>query len=118
MEKLAPAGIFRHRFRHAMRRKNDGPSGRHLVQFLDKNGAFGLKPFDHNAIMDDFMAHIDRRAIFGDGAFDDLDRPFDPGAKAAGSGQQHRKGRLIGHVVMPLAAIRGLVQLVSGVPVG
>jgi hypothetical protein len=39
--------------------------------------------------MHDFVAHIDRRSVFLESAFDDLDRSFDAGAKAAGLSQNH-----------------------------
>ena len=73
-----------HRFRHAMGREHDGRAGiRDFVQFLDEDGALGLEALDHIAVMDDFMAHIDGRAVFGERKLDDLDGAVDAGAEAA-----------------------------------
>jgi hypothetical protein len=41
------------------------------------------------AVVDDLVAHIDRRAELLDGPLDDLDRPVDAGAEAARTGQDH-----------------------------
>jgi hypothetical protein len=35
------------------------------------------------------MPHVDRRAVLGEQALDDLDRPVDTGTEGAGRGQQH-----------------------------
>ena len=81
---LAARGRLGHRFRHAMGREHDRRVGvRDFVQFLDEDRALGLEALHHVAVMDDVMAHIDGRAIFGERELDDLDRPIDAGAKAA-----------------------------------
>jgi hypothetical protein len=46
--------------------------------------ALGAQSLHHMPIVNDFMADVDRRAIFFEGALDDLDRSFDPRAKASG----------------------------------
>ncbi len=56
---------------------------RDLVDLVDEMRSFGAQPLDDVAVVDDFVADIDRRAIFLERALDDLDRPFDPGAKSA-----------------------------------
>src|SRR5262249_20050873 len=60
---------------------------RDFVQFLDEDRALGLKALDHVAVMDDFMAHIDGGAIFGEGELDDLDGALDAGAEAPRRGE-------------------------------
>src|SRR6476620_2748675 len=75
---------LRHRFRHAVGREDDRSlSVRDFVQFLDEDGALGLQRFYHVAVVDDLMAHIDGRAVFGERELDDLDGAVDAGAKAA-----------------------------------
>jgi hypothetical protein len=64
----------------------------HFVEFLDENRALGLQAIDHIAVVDDLVAHIDRRAVAFERALDDLDRAVDPGAEAARRGDQHRSG--------------------------
>jgi hypothetical protein len=51
--------------------------------------ALGLQALDHVLFVNDFMAHIDRRPVFLQGALDDLDGAYDPRAKTAGLSQYH-----------------------------
>ncbi len=84
IEQVAPARGLRHRFRHPVGGKDHGRVGiRDFVQFFDEDGALGPERFHHEAVMDDLVAHIDRRAIFGERQLDDLDGTVDAGAKAA-----------------------------------
>jgi hypothetical protein len=69
--------------------EHDRALGRALVQFFDEDRAQASQPIHHVAIMDNLMAHIDRRAPFREGPLDNLDRPFDAGAKAARRRKQH-----------------------------
>ena len=55
---------------------------RYFAQILDEDGALVLQAFDHVFIMDDLVPHIDRRAVFLERAFHDLDRAHDAGAEA------------------------------------
>ena len=77
-----------------MRGENDRPSVRHLVQLLDENRSQPAQPVDDEAVMDDFVAHIDRRAEALDRQLDDLDGAVDPGAEAARGGDQDFEARL------------------------
>ena len=72
-----------------MRAEDRHRARRHLVDFVDKVRALGAQPLDDVAVVHDLVADIDRRAVFFERALDDLDRPFDPGAKPAGLGQHH-----------------------------
>ena len=60
----------------------DGDATRgNFVDLVYKMRAFCAQPLDDVAVMDDFMANVNGRAIFFECALDDLDRPFDPGAE-------------------------------------
>ena len=87
--------ICRNGARNAMGGKDNRRAGfRNLVEFLDENGALCLQHFNDVAIMDDFMADIDRRAVGLDGSFDRVDRPNHAGAEAAWGAEDDAKGRL------------------------
>ena len=51
-----------------------------------------LQAVDDEAVVDDLVPHIDRRAEPLERELDDLDRAVDAGAKAARRGDQHAKG--------------------------
>ena len=94
-----PAALRRrgHRFGHSMRGKDDGPVVGHLVELVDEHRAEIAQPVDDEAVMDDFMADIDRRSEPLERELDDLDRAVDSGAKAARCGDQHLEGRAVQH---------------------
>ena len=75
-----------------MRRENDGPVVGHLVELVDEHRAEIAQPVDDEAVVDDFMADIDRRSEPLERELDDLDRAIDSGAKAAGRGDQDLRG--------------------------
>src|SRR6202167_86301 len=62
---------------------------RHFRQILDKMRALVLQALDHVFVMDDFMAHIDRRPVFLQGTLDDLDGAHNPRAETTGLSQYH-----------------------------
>ena len=55
----------------------------HLVNFIDKNRAFFFQCGDNLSVMHYLMAHIYRRAMQIEGAFDNLDRAVNPRAEPA-----------------------------------
>ena len=57
---------------------------------------FAFRLVDHIAVVDDLVAHIDRRPELLQRQFDDLDRPVDAGAEAARRAKQDIERRL-GH---------------------
>jgi hypothetical protein len=59
-----------------------------LIEFIDKDRALGLQIVDHVGVVDDFMAHVDRRAKTSERLLDDGDRAVHPGAKTARAGEQ------------------------------
>src|SRR4029079_6123999 len=60
------------------------------------DGALGLEALHHVTVMDDFMAHIDGRAVFGQRQLDDLDRLGDAGAETARGRQINGEWRTVG----------------------
>ena len=60
--------VGRHRLRHAVGGEHHRPVVGALVQLLDEHRAQRLQPLDHVAVVDDLVAHIDRRAVLLDGA--------------------------------------------------
>jgi hypothetical protein len=69
--------------------KDDGAIVRAVGQLLDEDGAHRFETFDDVRVVDDLVAHEDRGAPLGQGLLDDLDRPVDAGAKAAGGGEEN-----------------------------
>ena len=80
---LAALGFGRHRFGHAMGREDHAGAVGRLVQLVDEDRAQLLQPLDDEAVVDDLVAHIDRRAIFLERQLDDADGPLDARAEAA-----------------------------------
>ena len=76
-----------------MGRKNHRRIVGNLVELLDEHRAAQLELFDHVAIMDNFVTHIDRRAIARQRLLDDLNRAIDPRAESAWSSEQDAKRR-------------------------
>lgn len=64
---------------------------RNFMQFLDEDRTLGLQPFHHIAVMHDFVANINGRAIGLQRQHDDLDRPVHARAKATRSAQPYRQ---------------------------
>ena len=86
IKEITGLGVGRHRFRHAMRGKDDRRLpmlGRDLGEFLDEHRAQALQPLDDVAVVHDLVADIDRRAVFLQRQHNDLDGAVDARAKAA-----------------------------------
>ena len=75
-----------------MRREDHRPVVGHFVELVDEHRAQLPQPVDDEAVVDDFVADIDRRAEPLERELDDLDRPVDPGAEAARGGDQDSEG--------------------------
>ena len=69
--------------RDAMGAEDGDGSRRHVLQSLDEARAFRLERFDHVAVVNDLMAHVDRRAMLGQRPLDNIDRPNNASAKPA-----------------------------------
>jgi hypothetical protein len=89
VEQLPPLGLGRHLLGHAVGREDHRNPVGHLREVLDEDRALGLQSLHHIAVMHDLVAHVDRRAVLLQGALDDLDGPFHPGAEAARVGQKN-----------------------------
>ena len=63
-----------------------------VVQLLDKHRPLGAQGIDHELVVDNLVAHIDRCAPFQQRQFDDLDGAVDTGAKAARGGEVKGQG--------------------------
>ena len=87
---------FGHRFGHAVGAEHHRHAIGHFVQFLDEHRPLGLQAIDHEAIVDDLVADIDRRAIALQRQLDDLDRAVHAGAEPARRGQQQAQGSSFG----------------------
>ena len=74
-----------------MRREDHRPVVGHFVELVDEDRAEIAQPLDHEAIMDDLVADIDRRAESLERELDDLDRAIDAGAETARRGDQDAK---------------------------
>ena len=84
----ARLGLAPHRLRHAVRAEDHGAAGGHLVQLLDEHRALGAQVVDHEPVVHDLVAHVDRRAELRERALDDRDGAVDAGAEAARIGEQ------------------------------
>ena len=96
IEKLASLCFSRHGFGHAMGGEDYTRVIRHLVEFVNKDGAHALQPFDDVTVMDDFVADIDGGAILSQRQFDDANRTLDACTKAARGGKQQLELRPLG----------------------
>ena len=85
----ARIGVGAHRPRDAMRREHDGASRRDLGELLDEDRALRLEVGDDELVVDDLVAHVDRRAELRERLFDDGDRAVDARAEAARIREQH-----------------------------
>ena len=81
----ALGGLGVHHRRDAVGREHDGGTLGHLVELLDEDGAAGGQVVDDVLVVDDLLAHVDRRAVEVERLLDRDDRPVDAGAVAARS---------------------------------
>jgi len=103
--------ICRHRLGHAMSGKDYRPVVRNFVELVDEHGAHAAQPINDEAVVDDLMANVDRRAKPLQRELDDLDGAIDARAETAWCSDQDAKGRPGGTHGLPckrlLAAIEG-----------
>lgn len=71
-----------------MRREHHDGAGGRLVQFVDEHGALAAQILDHVAVVDDLVAHVDRRAMQLERALDDVDGAIHAGTEATRLRQQ------------------------------
>ena len=90
-----------HGRRDAVGREDDGLPDRHLLLVLDEDRAAGLELAHDVQVVDDLLAHVDRRAVQLERLLDRLDRPLDAGAVAARRSEKH----LAHHAVESIGAL-------------
>jgi hypothetical protein len=74
---------------HPVRGENHGGTVGNLGQLVDEHRAQCAQALDDVAVVHDLVAHVDRRTVLHQRAFDDLDRAHHAGAKSAGLGQDY-----------------------------
>src|SRR5262249_37149390 len=73
---------------YAVRAEDDGGAVGHLGELVHEHRAARAQAVDHETVVHDFVAHVDRRTERFQRALDDLDGAVDTGTKAAGIGEQ------------------------------
>ena len=86
--KTAPLGLQLNRLAHAVRAEDQRGTGRHVGQLFNKNRALLFQVIDHVGVVNNFVAHINRRAKFAQGALNNFNRAVNACAKAAWFCQQ------------------------------
>jgi hypothetical protein len=84
---VAPRRLDLDRARDAMGAENGDAARRDFGELVHELRALGAQALDHVPVVHDFVADIDRRPIFLECLFDNLDRPLDAGAEASRLGQ-------------------------------
>src|SRR6476646_9004696 len=97
ISKAAALRLGRDRLGDSMSGKYDRTVVRNFVELVDEHGADRLQPIHHEAIMDDLVAHIDRRSEPLERQLDDLDRAIHAGAEASRRGDEDMQGRSVQH---------------------
>src|SRR6266511_4095249 len=78
---LTSGRLVHHAFGDAVRAEDGHRALRHLGELLDENGAFGLEAVDDELVVNDLVAHVDRRAVFLERALDNFDGAYHTGAE-------------------------------------
>jgi hypothetical protein len=71
-------------FGYAVSRKDDYGAFRDLVNFIDKDDALALEGIDHELIVYDFVAHIDRSTKLFESFLDHMYSTVHAGTETAG----------------------------------
>ena len=95
-------------FRDAVGGEDHRTVGRAVGQLLDEHRAARAQTVDDEAVVDDLVAHVDRRAPFVQRHLDDLDGAVDAGAEAARGREMERQGS--GHWRLGRSAITGFEE--------
>ena len=83
---LTRGGVLVHDRCDAMGGEDRDGALRNLALGVDEDRAALAQLLDHMLVVDDLLAHVDRRPVQLQGALDRLHRPIDPGAVSAGGG--------------------------------
>src|SRR5436190_8594794 len=87
--KPAPLAVVAHRRRHAVRGEHADLAGGHVILRVDEDRAHAFEALHNMVVVDDLMAHVDRRPMLGEQALDDLDRPVDTRAERPRCSEEH-----------------------------
>ena len=87
--KLARRGLFLDAFGDTMSAEDGDGVRRNLGEILDEMSALGLQALNDVLVVDDFVAHVDRRAIFLQSALDDLYGADHAGTETAGLSENY-----------------------------
>ena len=105
-EEIALAGHLGNRLRHAVGREDHRRrSGGNLIEVVDEYRALGAQGIDNVAVVDNLVAHIDRRSVNRQRAFHRVDGAHHAGTETTWRGEQDPERRL-GHDE-PLAGVVG-----------
>src|SRR5690606_3594333 len=80
----SPLRLAPHPLRDTMGAEHYGRSGRHFIELFHEYGALAPQIVDHILVVNDFMAHIDRRPMQRERPLDDFDRTVDARAESSG----------------------------------
>ena len=86
-------GLVEDARRRAVRRQHGDRALGHLVDVVDEDRALGLEIAHHVQVVDDLLAHVDRRAVLRERSLDRFHGPLDARAIAAGRGEEHATTR-------------------------
>ena len=78
--------------------EDDGGAIRYFGQLVDENRTARAQAIDDKTVVNDFMAHVDRRAERFQRTLDDLDGAIDSGTEPARIGEQDIHGSIIGKI--------------------
>ena len=78
----------------AMGAENRDRAFRDLVHLFDETRTARLQAFDDPFVVDDLVAHVDRRPVQGQRPFHDIDCAFHASTEATRLGQQHAQRSL------------------------
>jgi len=85
---VALLGLGANRRRDAVGAVDQSRAGRNVREIVDEDRALGAQIFDHVAVVDDFVAHVDGPAEALEGDLDDFDCAVDTRAESAGTGHE------------------------------
>ena len=95
LEEMALARRFGNRLGHPVGREHDRPVVfRDFVELVDEDRCLALQLVDHEFVVNDLVAHIDRPAIPFERSLDDFDGAHHPSTKSTRRGHQDRERRL------------------------
>src|SRR5207248_9552262 len=103
VDDLQPAllAALLHRRRDAVRGEDADLARRDLVLVLDEDRAELLEPADDVVVVDDLVAHIDRRPVLLEQPLDDLDRSVDARAERSRRRKQDPPAHALGRLSLP-----------------